>query len=185
MEKNNWAQVQSTLANCLLAAGIVIVFITITKIKTSLEIAMIFASTTTLFYFWWGYIFLAQKGMESKRIIDYFYDFVIIMLLVGLFYITGNESEKKSITWLSIYFSLFVATILKYVFLLNTQVNKVKIKFIKQKINTDSTAAFWIALFLIIAVFVKLELFAIWGIFLMEFVHIIYVGIFTKFYENI
>ena len=185
MEKSNWGQIQGTLANCLLAAGIIIMFITASKVKTTLDVAMIFASTITLFYFWWGYIFLAQNGMESRKITDYLYDFVVILLLTNLFYIVGLEIKTNGIIWLSNYLMLFMATILKYVFLLKSELYKDKKIFLRKKIKTDLIASIWITLFIILAVLLKLELTAVWGIFFMELVHIIYAGSFTKFYESV
>ncbi|MEK6946118.1 MAG: hypothetical protein AABX32_00775 [Nanoarchaeota archaeon] len=181
---SDWAGTQESLANCIFAVGLAIILITASKISSPLEIAMLAASSITMFYFWWGYLFLAKSGLESRKITEYLYDFTIALLLIGLFYITGLTNENKQKFWLVTYFVLFVGTVIKYALLLNRENSKSKIIFLKEKIKIDSGAAVFIFMLVLAAIFLKMEMFAIWGIFAMELGHILYVGIYSNFYEK-
>ncbi len=185
MEKpSNWAGTQESLANGIFAVCLVIILITASKISSPLEIAMLAASSITMFYFWWGYLFLAKRGLESRKITEYLYDFIVALLLMGLFYIVGLTNEDKQIFWLITYFTLFIGTVIKYVLLLNRENSKGKIIFLKEKIRMDSSAAALIFIMVLAAIFLKIEMLAIWGIFAMELGHILYVGMYSNFYEK-
>ncbi|HLC61492.1 MAG TPA: hypothetical protein VJI52_00560 [Candidatus Nanoarchaeia archaeon] len=185
MEKpSSWAGTQESLANCIFAIGLVIILITASKISSLPEIAMLAASSITMFYFWWGYLFLAKSGLESRKITEYLYDFIVTMLLMGLFYITGLTNENKQKFWLIAYFILFIGAVIKNALLLNRENSKSKIIFLKEKIRIDSGAAAFIFVLVLAAIFLKMEMFAILGIFAMELCHILYVGIYSNFYEK-
>lgn len=185
MEKqSNWAGTQESLANGIFAAGFVIILITASKISSPLEIAMLAASSITMFYFWWSYLFLAKSGLESRKITEYIYDFIVTLLLMGLFYITGLANENKQAFWLITYFVLFIGAVIKNALLLSRENSKSKIIFLKEKIRIDSGAAAFIFMLVLAAIFLKMEMFAIWGIFAMELCHILYVGIYSNFYEK-
>ena len=183
MKNNSWAQIQCNLGNVLFATGLIMAYITAINVKTSIELAMLSASTITIFYFWWGYIFLAQIGLESKNIISYFYDFMLLVILFGLFYLIGMENSEKPVIWLITYLFLFVMAIFKYILLLRTASGK-GILFCKEKLKIESQGAVVILFLVIAAFFFKKELIAIWLIFFMEFFHILYVGLIDKFYEK-
>jgi len=185
MEKpSSWAGTQESLANGIFAVGFVIILITASKISSSLEIAMLAASSITMFYFWWGYLFLAKSGLESRKITEYLYDFIVALLLIGLFYLIGINNKNKQIFWLITYFILFIGTVIKYALLLSRENSKGKIIFLKEKIRMDSSAAAFIFMLVLAAIFLKMEMLAIWGIFAMELGHIIYAGIYSNFYEK-
>ena len=185
MEKpSSWAGTQESLANCIFAAGLVIILITASKISSPLEIAMLAASSITMFYFWWSYLFLAKSELESRKITEYLYDFVVTLLLMGLFYIIGLANENKQAFWLITYFILFIGAVIKNRLLLNRENSNGKIIFLKEKIRIDSGAAAIIFLLVLAAIFLKMEVLAIWGIFAMELGHILYVGIYSNFYEK-
>jgi len=175
---------QILLANAMLALGIAIIFLIVNNMKSFLDMAMLSASTITLFYFWWAYLFIAMKELGKNRIQDYLYDFFALILLLGLFYLTGSSLENKALLWLINYFVLFIAAILKNVFMKIGEKNKRKIRFLKKKIKIDIEASVFIAILIFIAISFKLELFAIWSIFLMEFLHMLWVGFVTKLYEK-
>jgi len=172
------------LANAMLVLGMVIIFLLVNKMESFLDMAMLSASTVTLFYFWWAYRFIAIKDLGKERIRDYLYDFFVLFLLFGLFYFTGTNFTSKAIFWLIDYFVLFIAAIFKNVFMKIGEKDKRKLNFLKKKIKIDTEASAFIALLIFIAIFFKLEILAIWAIFLMEFLHMLWVGFVTKLYEK-
>ena len=177
---SDWAGTQESLANCIFAVGLAIILITASKISSPLEIAMLAASSITTFYFWWSYLLLAKSGLESRKITEYFYDFIVALLLMGLFYIARLTNENKQTFWLITYFILFTGAVIKNLLLLNRKNSKGKIIFLKEKIRIDSSAAAFIFILVLAAIFLKMEMFAIWGIFAMELGHILYAVIYSN-----
>jgi len=177
-------QNQLIFANIIFGAILVMSFVAILNIKNSLGIAMFTAAMITLFYFWWGYVYFIMSVKPSCTIQEYFFDYLMVLLLIGLFYIPMIGLENKAVIWLLDCLILFVLSVIKYYIANKTEKNRKKKEFVDKKMKTNSLATVALILFLVIATKFKLELLAVWLVFIMEFTHMIYVSFFSKIYET-
>jgi hypothetical protein len=89
----------------------------------------------------------------------------------------------KLMTWLVLYLALFVMAIIKYAVILDfVKIGNLR-SFIKKKVKIDTAALLFICIVIGAAMILKNGLIAIIIIFLMEFLHILYVSFVDRIYK--
>lgn len=176
----SFKEIHKSFANVFII-GLFICAINVFWRLTTIESYWLFATAViTGFYFSWGYTFLGEKVYYSRTIFDFFFDFIIALILCALMLIIPSLKLK---IWLFTYLLLFCLALIKYIIVSFLIKAPGQSHFVRKKILTNITALIFVCFMAWIALIAKKELIAIILLFSMEFLHILYVSFVDRIYD--
>ena len=176
----NSKEVHKSFANVLIMSFLVCGIYVFFRLS-GVESYWLFATALiTGFYFWWGYVFMGEKVYHSRTISDFFFDFIVGVVLYALMLVIPLLNLR---VWLYLFLLLFCLAIIKYI-IISFRIKTPKLSyFVGKKILTDLSALIFVSFMIGIAMILNKWLFLIVALFFMEFSHILYVSFVDKIYE--